>query len=282
MRNGWFLTRSVRAGNEIIIGLMRIRSDYGLENDIIRNGFVKDFGLPDNTGFSRDRNSSEFQIFAGDGTFLFSLLYPAEKGETYFILIPLLLWGLTFLVLLFLTLHLVKYLVSRDRKITALITCFIILSVIYLLILVARKPAVLFLTELFSPYRYTMNAFIPSLGHLLVLSILLAVLGYVFYRNINTDLQSKEPDRPGYLIMAMLLVPGALLFALYHVVFSHLIFNSNINFETYKVLDLNIFSLIGFVSLLLLFGVPFLYILKIIKAVKPDTKTFILSALDRN
>jgi hypothetical protein len=124
-----------------------------------------------------------------------------------------------------------------------------------------------------------MNAFIPSLGHFLVLSILLAVLGYVFYRNINTDLQSKEPDRTGYLIMAMLLVPGALLFALYHVVFSHLIFNSNINFETYKVLDLNIFSLIGFISLLLLFGVPFMYILKIIKAVKPETKTFILSTL---
>ena len=279
MRNGWFLTKSVRAGNEVIIGLMRIRSDYGLENDIIRNGFVKDFRLPGNTEFSRDRNSSEFQIFAGDGTFLFSLLYPLEKVETSFILIPLLLWGLTFLTLLFLTLHLVKYLVSRDRKITALITCFVILSVIYLLILVVRKPAVLFLTELFSPYRYTMNAFIPSLGHLLVLSILLAVLGYVFYRNLNTNLKLKETDRTGYLVMTMLLVPGALLFALYHVVFSHLIFNSNVNFETYKVLDLNIFSLIGFISLLLLFGVPFMYILKIIKSVKPDTKTFILSAL---
>ncbi|MBS1232332.1 MAG: hypothetical protein H6R35_1170, partial [Bacteroidetes bacterium] len=59
MRNGWFLTKSVRAGNEVIIGLMRIRSDYGLENDIIRNGFVKDFRLPGNTEFSRDRNSSE-------------------------------------------------------------------------------------------------------------------------------------------------------------------------------------------------------------------------------
>ena len=189
MRNGWFLTKSVRAGNENIVGLMRIRSDYGIENDIIRNGFVEDFGIPDKTGLSRDRNASEFQIFAGDGTFLFSLLYPEEKGKTYFIFIPLLLWGLTFLILLLLTLHLVRYQVGKDRKFTALITCFGILSVIYLLILVARRPAVLFQTELFSPYRYTMNAFIPSLGHLLVLSILLAVICYVLYWNTKANEQ---------------------------------------------------------------------------------------------
>jgi len=30
---------------------MRVRSDFGFENDIIRNGFVKDFGMPENTGF---------------------------------------------------------------------------------------------------------------------------------------------------------------------------------------------------------------------------------------
>ena len=46
VQNGWFLTKSVQAGNEKIVGLMRIRSDYGFENDIIRNGFVEDFGIP--------------------------------------------------------------------------------------------------------------------------------------------------------------------------------------------------------------------------------------------
>ena len=89
----------------------------------------------------------------------------------------------------------------------------------------------------------------------------------------------KVTDRTGYFALTMLLVAGALLFASYHMVFSHLIFNSNINFETFKVLDLNVFSLVGFISLLLLFGFPFLYILKILKTVKPDSKTFILSAL---
>jgi signal transduction histidine kinase len=125
-----------------------------------------------------------------------------------------------------------------------------------------------------------MNAFIPSLGHLLVLSILLSVLSYVFFSSIKAGEGLKEKDRTGYFVLTLLLIPGAFLFALYHIVFSHLIFNSNINFETYKVLDLNIFSFTGFISVLLFFSVPLLYILKIFKIIKqPDTKTFILSAV---
>jgi hypothetical protein len=157
LQNGWFLTKSVQVRNEVIVGLLRIRNDYGFENDIISNGFVKHFGIPDNTGFSRDRNASEYQIFSSDGTFLFSLLYPEVKEKSYFIYIPLLLWGLAFLAILYLTRCLADYLVSRKREVSAVIASFIILSVIYFLVLIARKPAVVYQTELFSPFRYTMN-----------------------------------------------------------------------------------------------------------------------------
>jgi two-component system nitrogen regulation sensor histidine kinase NtrY len=280
IQNGWFLTKSVQAGNEKIVGLLRIRSDYGFENDIIKNGFVEDFGIPYNTRLSRDKNSSEFQIFARNGTFLFSLLYPEVKAKTSFIFIPLLLWVLAFILLLFLTLQLVKHLVRHNRQTTALITCFGITSAIYLLILIARRPSVLFQTELFSPYKYTMNAFIPSLGHLLVLSILLSLLSYVFFSSIEAGERLREKERTGYFLLTLLFIPGAFLFALYNIVFSHLIFNSNINFETYKVLDLNIFSFIGFVPLLLLFSIPFLYVLKVYKTIKqPGAKTLIFAVV---
>jgi hypothetical protein len=263
LQNGWFLTKSEQVSNEIIVSLIKIRSDYGFENDIIRNGFVKDFGIPESTGFSRIKDASEYQVFSGDGTFLFSLLYPEIKGKTYLIHIPLLLWGLAFLVVLLATLYLVNYLVNHNQRIAAIIACFLIFSLIYLLVLIAGKPGVLLQTQLFSPYRYTMNAFIPSLGHLLLLSILLSVLSYVFFSKINISKLSGSTVKTSWLTLSLLLIPGALLFSLYHIVFSHLVFNSNINFETYKVLDLNIFSLTGFVTILLFFSVPFLYVLKV-------------------
>jgi two-component system nitrogen regulation sensor histidine kinase NtrY len=280
IQNGWFLTKSVQAGNEKVIGLLRIMSNYGFENDIIKNGFREDFGVPHDTKLSRNRNSSEFQIFAHDGTFLFSLIYPQIKEKTSFIFFPLLLWMLAFFMLLFLTLHLVKYLVNRNKQTSALLSCFAISSAIYILILIGRRPSALFQTELFSPYKYTMNAFIPSLGHLLVLSILLSVLSYVFFSSIKSDEWFKEKSKTGYIVLTLLLIPGAFLFALYHIIFNNLIFNSNINFETFKVLDLNIFSFAGFISILLLFSVPFLYVLKIFKTIKqPDTKTIVLSVV---
>jgi two-component system, NtrC family, nitrogen regulation sensor histidine kinase NtrY len=280
LQNGWFLTKSVQAGSERIVGLIRIRSDYGLQNDIIRNGFVKHFRIPDNTGLSRNINSSEYHIFSANGTFLFSMLYPVIKAKTNFIHIPLILWGLAFLAILYMTLCVVRYLAGQNREISAIVVSFAVFSAIYLLVLIAKKPAVLFQTELFSPYRYTMNSLIPSLGHLLLMSILLSVLAFIFYISLKTNEWFNEIDRTKWLTLTCLLIPGALFLSLYHIVFSHLVFNSNINFETYKVLDLDIFSLTGFIILLMLFSVPFLYILTVFQVNKnSDAITFILSVM---
>ncbi len=280
VQNGWFLTKTVQAGNEQIIGLLRLRTDYGFENDIIKNGFEKDFRLPENTGFSLEKNASEFHILNRNGNFLFTLIFPEVKSNTFYIFIPLLLWALSFILILFITLELVKILVSQNRNLAAVLSCFLVFSVIYAAILVSGKPAVLFRNEVFSPYRYTMNMVIPSLGHLSILSVLISVFSYVFFRYLPISERSGKMAGRDYLYLTFLLIPGALLFLLYHLIFSHLIFNSNINFETYKVLSLNIFSLIGFVTLALLFLVPFFYILKVFEIIKQTrTKTVLFSII---
>jgi len=280
LQNGWFLTRSVRAGSELIIGLLRIRSDYGLENDIIKNGFAKDFRIPAGTGFSRSRDASGYQIFSSDGTFLFSLLYPSEKNRTNLILIPLSLWALAFLAILYLALCLSRCLAFRQREIQAMALPFIIFLAVYLFVLLLKKPLVLFQTDLFSPYRYTMNGFIPSLGHLLIFAIMLSVQAQIVYTVLKRSNRFIETDRTKWFTLSLLLIPGALLLSLYHMVFSHLIFDSTINFETFRVLELDIFSLTGFVIILLLFCVPFLYLLKVFQAKKlPGAPTVFLSVL---
>ena len=280
LQNGWFLTKTVQAGNEQIVGLLRLSTDYGFENDIIKNGFEKDFRLPENVRFSLNKNASEFNILNRNGTFLFSLIYPEVKSKTFFIFIPLLFWALSFILILLITLELVKILASQKMRIFAVITCLVVFSMIYAAILVSGKPAVLFQTEVFSPYRYTMNLLLPSLGHLALLSVLLSVFSYVFFRYFPLSEGFKRNSGRNFFYMTLLLIPGALLFLLYHMIFSHLIYNSNINFETYKVLNLNIFSLIGFITLALLFLVPFFYILKVFQIMRsPGTKTFIFSLL---
>jgi len=58
LQNGWFIPKTVQAGNEMIVGLLRVRTDYGFENDIIKNGFEKDFRVPANFGFTTEKDVS--------------------------------------------------------------------------------------------------------------------------------------------------------------------------------------------------------------------------------
>jgi signal transduction histidine kinase len=263
LQNGWFIPHTIQAGNEKIIGLLRVRTDYGFENDIIKNGFEKDFGIPADVGFSAEDHDSDYCVYKSDGTYLFSLVFPVVKSNTFFIFIPLILWGAVFLLVLLLTLELVKIQIGFRRNILAVTGCFLIFTLIYGLVLLTGKPEVIFRTGLFSPYIFSLNSIIPSLGHLVLFSILAAVFSYGFNRHYPLEqLQSKNQSR-NYFILTLLFIASSLLFCLFQMLFSQLIHDSNINFETYKVLKLNFFSAAGYASVILLLLVPLFLLLKI-------------------
>ena len=70
-QNGWFLPKTIQAGNEKIVGLLRIRTEYSFENDIIKSGFEKDFRIPESVGFSTDKSAFGFSYLQQEGRFPF-------------------------------------------------------------------------------------------------------------------------------------------------------------------------------------------------------------------
>lgn len=277
LQNGWFLSRTVEAGNEKIAGLLRVRTDFGFENDIVKNGFVKDFRIPGNVGFSTDKNASSYHVSNRAGVFLFSLIFPEVKENTYLILMPLIFYSAAFILLLLLTFELVKILVNKKLNRLATICCFLIFLLIYAFILFTGAPSVLFRTALFSPYFFSLNPFIPSLGHLVLLSILTVGFSYVYYHNY--PLGNLYERKNNYLTLTFLLLTGALLFGLFHKILTHLIFNSNISFETYKILDLSAFSIAGFASVtLLLLGLIF-FLMKVFQNSNKIAPLIIISSI---
>lgn len=268
LQNGWFLATTIEAGNEKIVGLLRLRTDYSFGNDIIKSGFEKEFMLSENVGLSTDKNASEFHIFDKAGDFLFSLTFPEVKENTYFIIIPLILWTGVFVLILLLSLELVKILVSRGKNVLAVGFILLVISTIYLLILLTGKPAVFFQTELFSPYRLSLNRIIPSLGHLVLLSVLAVVFSSVFYRHFPFPEKKGKEGVKNYLFLIVLFIAGALLISVYNLFFRLLISTSNINFESYKVLELSIFSVAGFASAFLLLLIPVFFLIKTLRCVK--------------
>jgi len=280
LQNGWFLTKTIEAGNEKIVGLLRLRTDFSFENDIIKSGFEKEFRVPENVGISTEKNASEFHIFNSEGNFLFSLTFPEVRENTYFILIPLSLWAGAFLLIILFTLEMVKVLVRKGRKRLSICFTLLVFSSIYSIVLFYAVPHILFQTELFSPYSFSLNHAIPSLGHLLLFSILVSVFSNVCYRYFPIRERSAGNMISNYLFLSILLMTGAILLSIYHLIFSQLISNSNINLETYKVLELNMFSVAGFISVLLLLLALVFFMMKILENFRIlRTSTIILPIL---
>ncbi|HZY24504.1 MAG TPA: MFS domain-containing histidine kinase [Bacteroidales bacterium] len=280
LQNGWFLTKSIQSRNEKIIALLRLRTDYSFENSFIKSGFEKDFRIPDNVGLSLDKKASEYHIFDKEGTFLFSLSFPEVKGSTYFILVPLCFWTGAFFLIILLVFRLVKLFDNRDKSLLGIGISFIVFSFIYSFIVITGKPPAIFHTEFFSPYRFTLNGIIPSLGHLLILSVLGAAFFSILYRYLPIKEIKEGPSGKNYLILSIMLMIGAVILFFYQWIFGQLISTSNINFETYKVLGMSKYTLAGFVAIFVLILIPVFYFLKIFKIARLlSTKIVVLSII---
>jgi two-component system, NtrC family, nitrogen regulation sensor histidine kinase NtrY len=275
LQNGWFLSRTIEAGNEKIVGLLRLRTDFNFENDIIKSGFEKSFGVTEKTGFTTDKTITEFHVYDKSGEYLFSLVFPEVREKTIFIMIPFGLWVGVFILILILSTEIVKYLVNRNKGKVAVVLSFLFFTAIYFFILLTRKPSILFQTDLFSPYRFSLNGFIPTLGHLLLLGVLVAVFSIILYNFLLTKERRACDPIKDYLYLTIVFVVSALYISIYQYVFSQLILTSNINFETYKALELNLYSVVGFISMVLLL-LPALVILKTLRNLMSFTRPVII------
>jgi two-component system, NtrC family, nitrogen regulation sensor histidine kinase NtrY len=279
LQNGWFITRTIHAANEKIVGLLRVHTDYQLKNDLIKSGFDSEFRIPGGVGFSTSESASEYHVKNSNGDFLFSLIFPEKRKSTSFIYIPFVLWSAAFIIIIFLLFELVKFLIAGNRKLLAAVLVPLLFVLIYLLVLSGNKSAVISLTSLFSVQLFSLNSVVPSLGHLLVMSILLASFSYIYFRYF--ELRDAESTRGGrdYLLLTILLTVASLLFTACCVIFAHVVSDSNINFETYRILEINGFSLAAFSAVVLLMIVPLLYMIKVLDIIKKFRKKTIILAL---
>ncbi|HEX2976317.1 MAG TPA: ATP-binding protein [Bacteroidales bacterium] len=267
LQNGWFLPRVTKEGNETIVGLLRIRTDFSLRNDILKSGFEKDYGIPEGVGFSTDRNASEFRVFDSSGRFLFCLLFPEIRQSSSFIFIPLLLWTTFFVFALLLLLQFIKLLVSKKKEYAAILLALFLCAGTYLLLVWYGLPKVFYETELFSRYRFSLNAFIPTLGHLLLLGILGVYFAGILYRYLPLK-ENADSSNTLHLAATGIFIAAAVMTGLYHNTFRQVILTSNVNFEPFRVLDLTLFSLAGYIALFFLLLIPVLFMLKFLPYVK--------------
>jgi signal transduction histidine kinase len=262
IQNGWFVPRTMRASNQLIVALLRVRTEYGFENDIIRNGFDKDFRIRENAGLDISGERSPYKVLDSRGRFLFSISFPESGSNTPLIALPLSLLALFLMMFILMVNEAAGVLTARYRGKAGILLSLFLFAALYGLLLLTSKPEILFRTELFSSHVFTINGFIPSLGHLLLLSIFSADLAWLIYKHIPAG--EGYPGKPvinrftiGFLLfVSLMLLYGS------HIIFRSLVRDSNISFEAYKVLTISAYSITAYASVILLLLVPFFLILK--------------------
>ena len=259
--NGWFIPVYLENSEYEMVALIKVYRQYPIVNDILQTGFPETFSLPDGVRITFDPSASDFIIWGSEEEYHFGLIFPETKPNTIFLAIPALLWLIVLFLLVRLVLLVARHIDMKSRTPSGIVFAFAALLAVYGIILLTGLPRSVTSTGLFSPFNWSAGRLIPTVGHVLLLGILvLSGIRFTF----RSDRFSKPWSGKGiwkYLVPGVILAMGYVIFLLVEAHFRDLVVNSAISFEAFRILDMTFMSLAGIVSVMLLLTIPVILIM---------------------
>lgn len=266
--NGWYVVTGTQPNDTLnLFGLILVKYDYSFENEFLVNDFHPDFNLfPEvELGFNNEEDNI---ITDTDGNYLFSLIepHPPVYGS-FFTLVACFFHSLAiFLLLLFFYRSFrffnINTVTGKNLWVAGI---FILLILIRYLMLETGYPQLFKSYSLFQPQHYAKSSFFPSLGDFLINAVFIffaAICFSVYFRSGSKTTNSGKFKRTIIVLISSIFLVGFLLFI--HLLFTGLIFNSNIQLEVYNFIYLNQLSLIAYLILAMLLASVVLFADKII------------------
>lgn len=252
--NGWFLKQTTQLHPYTIYGFIQLKDEFQHQNKYLKNEFRKEYRMDGQFDILRPDIEEEksFPLFNTKGEKLFSLrLLENHAHRAHLLHPPCLFYVLTFFVLL----AFLYVLVRRQKKLPLLATTLLLLvgiAGIYGLLVWARMPSSLFEHDLFSPKYFAYTQWFPSLGHFLLLAVLLFFWSLTTYKLPAPSAARKR--RAGYLLFGISSIQLLVITKLQAILFR----NTSVSFEFYNIIDLSTYSILGIIAILMLFGGYFL------------------------
>lgn len=257
LKNGWYQYLLKKSTSKTYLALILIKNDYQITNKYLKNSFHDSFKINNKITIDTDStNKTSTVIRSKSGNYLFSLLKSQEKETTskkYNWFIVFLFFTAYFLVISFISKQCRKIALLRNFS-PLIVIIFIVISRLLLLQFPIFKT--LFNQELFEPTVFAQSAFLPSLGDLLISSVLFSVIIYYLARAIK----KINPYNKSFVFVISIII--ALFPLALADLIEGLITNSKINFDINYLLDLNAYSFVGMGSIILLF-ISFILFIKI-------------------
>ena len=257
LRNAWYMPCVKKVKSTTIVGLILIKQVYQYENKFLVNQFQRDFSFPATVKISRKPIPQSHPIQNSNQRTIFSLVFDSSAyhalyqsyipSACYFIVIVLIFWFIYRLI------SQIKNIRTRNWIILLI---GLVVPVIKLLMQQNKYPKVFYNLDLFKPQVFAASELLPSLGDLLIWAVIIFCLTYLFYKAFQITVAEKyTPEKP-WMIKIFLIIHLILLLLFFTLIFfliQSIILNSTISFEINKLLLFDIYSIIGYIIIMLLF-----------------------------
>jgi two-component system nitrogen regulation sensor histidine kinase NtrY len=242
--NNWSVKKERVSGALRMVGLIKIKNEYPYENVFLENGFQEDFRVPPGTRILPEPVESGYPVHDSWQNELFSLDFSGEPEYSLFqSQVSLLLYFLGIFLFLLYVRRLIRSISDRTWKNIGIFLAAVILilmDAILMKIPVAPNMAGM---DIFNPRLFAASDILPSLGDLLITSFFVFFLVYIFYYEFR--LGDKHKGRVFQVLQLVFFLALVLYFQGIALLFRSLVVHSSISFETYRVLDISVFTFIG-------------------------------------
>ena len=272
-QNGYFLKETMEFGDTTIVGLLRIFNVYDIANRYVSSGFNTVLRLPEGAGFSLTAEISDYHVNRQSGEYLFSIVFPESKENTLLIILPLFFWLVVLILSMLVADRISDILDEKINGTIALLSKVILYAIFFRAVLISFLPGVFMQTDLFQPLGFNLGKMVPSMGHLLVLSLLLADMARTFYKYFGERSHATGNTARDFLGFTLLLLPGTVMFIIFHQVMVAMVSQPNLVFEGYRISEVSFLPVIGITSLFFLILTPCFYILKVLNGYR-ETKVW--------
>ncbi|RLD63370.1 MAG: hypothetical protein DRJ01_03990, partial [Bacteroidetes bacterium] len=286
LENVWLDVNTKTIDNYKVVGIVSLKTEYLNHNKFLHNSFTKQFNLPEYFVISKDKNDEFFNIVNNKNEYLFSLHSEKNKRQACYCLnLSFVLFFISIVLFLFyFQIFLYQLKVLKKRQLL-----FIIISSSLLLFRFLSLKFSLFncfySVSLFNPEIYASSFLFPSLGDLLINSIIVFFILYGLHTHFFISDKLIIKGRVKYLVSLLLIFIVEMSCVAAVFLLRSLIFNSSISLQAYKILSLTGYSLVSFLIIgLLFFSIALLIdkaalIIKKIMTLKQFYLLFVLSLI---
>ena len=192
LQNGWYILNRKQELSRTFLGLILIEHCYPFNNEYLKNNFQEEFNVPEGTKITGLQG--ENTICSTSGSPLFSLVIPDRLQPAQSVLTFLFIFYIIGFFLILIFVYKLYDLLVNNYSNKGLLFAGILLTILILRLIQFgfRIPRVLYNSDLFGPAYFSSSFLLPSLGDLLVNSILFLFLAYVFLSAIRILVNHKE------------------------------------------------------------------------------------------